>query len=241
MNRKELLDELNPDKGRKPSSLSDPFDELALKGLRQSKNKSDLTVIGHRLDRKLDQRYGGRAKFRSLRPLLAIAASVLLLLAGWGVLHLNEKVDGAGLAFQLDPNQPLATMALGVERDVAHPSTEVLSKGLRAYEQADFSEAADLLKTYVEQQPQQYAAQLFLGHALLADQAEAAIPVLQNCMDHPSLDQNYRDYAQWFLAWAYLRTGQRDLAKPLLSDLANGESICAEDAQHLLKLEFSGE
>lgn len=241
MKRKELLDQLNPEKGPQSASSMDPFDELALQGLRLSRTKADVVAAGHRLDGKLDQRYGGTSRWRSLRPFLAIAASVLVLFVCWGAFQLGNEDNHTRIAFQLDPDLPLATIALGVERDVVSSSAERLRAGLIAYEQADFADAATHLTAYAEQQPGQYTIQLFWGHALLEEQPQAAIPVLEACAGNPSLDQNYRDYAQWFLAWAYLRTGEKAKAKSLLVDLAKGASICADDARKLLRQQFSGE
>jgi predicted Zn-dependent protease len=95
---------------------------------------------------------------------------------------------------------------------------DVLNKGMKAYRASSYEKAATFLKQAIEQNQQKALSQFYLGNALIASgKPDKAIDHLKGLK--PKLNRDYRQQQQWYLALAYIKSGQAEKAKPLLDKL----------------------
>jgi TolA-binding protein len=109
---------------------------------------------------------------------------------------------------------------------------EGFDQGMAAYDRGDYAKAIELLSAYYQQSGDANAA-LFLGVSHLEQgNAKAAAEALQNGIG--KLPQPALDACQWYLALAYLKTGDTSMAKGLLKTIQQ-DGIYGKQAADLLE------
>lgn len=109
---------------------------------------------------------------------------------------------------------------------------EGFDQGMAAYDRGDYAEAVERLSAHYQQSGDANAA-LFLGVSHLEQgNAIAAVEALQNGIGN--LPQPALDACQWYLAMAYLKTGDATTAKGLLNTIQQ-DGIYGKQAAVLLE------
>lgn len=163
----------------------------------------------------------GQGKIR----LWAGAAASVILLTGIWFYFLRDNSQSLALAYF----HPLPNMVSPVVRST--DSTHEAGEAFRAYEAGDYSEALSEFKKAGEKP---YAA-LYRGISYLAlDSTEAALRTLNG---FGATDDNLplETYRKWYLGIALLKSGEKDRAKELFSELAAYANPVQEKAKKLLQ------
>lgn len=150
----------------------------------------------------------------SLRRLLAIAASVLLLLSAGTFWYANDQYDAGSIAGNL------YSFEAGTRRPNA--SEETLNDALDAIRDGQYTEADQLLQTIQPNDPNYADARYYLGNSYFQQaQYNDAIAVLQDLGGQA--DINLQESADWLRVLSYLELGQTDdnTFQSLLSNMVN--------------------
>ncbi len=109
----------------------------------------------------------------------------------------------------------------------------LLAAGLDAYNRGAYQRCTDLLKSYLQQQPEAYRVALYLGIAQLEiDQKQSAEKNFLLAQNDPAFEQQ----AQWYQALSYLKFGEIPKARDILQSISTSESHYRKDqASDLLK------
>jgi predicted Zn-dependent protease len=111
---------------------------------------------------------------------------------------------------------------------------KIFRKGMTAYRASSYEKAATLLRQAIDQNQQKALSKLYLGNALMAsDKPGKAIEHLEGLKD--KLKPDYQMQQQWYLALAYVKTGQFSKAQPLLDKLTKGEIFQHQEAAQELR------
>lgn len=114
------------------------------------------------------------------------------------------------------------------------PSSAILS-ALRSYEMENYDAAIHEFETILAREPDHPLAHFYLGNALLAvGRANEAIGHLQSAASGTT-DDRLAEPAQWYLALAYVKIGNRTAAQPILKSLAIAQGLYASKADAILK------
>lgn len=145
--------------------------------------------------------------------LVAIAASVLLLVTMGTTWFMSNQYSNEGIASSnFVPYD--AGVLLGENDDNAY------TQGVLAYQKKDFATAITAFEKVPTIDGLYAETQFYLGNAYLsqneAEKAITAFEVAQNA----NLPQ-FQEPTEWYLALAYLRTGDEDKAKELLMAISN--------------------
>ncbi len=228
------------DKKKRPNP-DHPMDHHAARGFDLFDSTADADAAAEKFKKKLDSKFPAKAKSTSIRRLLSIAASIILVLGlAGGYLFTGQEsssnwtTDGS---WQIAPNKPLATTVLAPNRNHGEVAQAKLETATAAYLNQAYETAAADFRSYLnlEQQPRP-ETYLYLGHSELQFDPTKAIFTLESFLRDAQLDQYYRDLAQWYLAWAYIRTGDKAKAEQSLKQIADPVSPILPDAQELLLL-----
>jgi len=142
-------------------------------------------------------------------PYLAVAASVLLLIAGWYSLRppRHERLYAAN--FEAAPGLPTT---LGLSDDPA------FAEGMIAYKQQQYEQALLRWQPLLTRGEVSDTLQFYLGVAHLGRGApEPAEPLLRQVAEQS--DSPFQPDAQWYLALAYLRQGKKPMVREWLQVL----------------------
>ncbi len=223
------------------TQISHPLDENARKGLALFESPDVARKATLSFERRLSAKYPDSKGRRKIRFYLAFAASALLLIGVVSFLFTNNSSpEGQWVLandWAVNPQTPLAVAALAPNRSHSETAEEQLTTGREAYTAGEFEEAASALSSYLKNTTTpRLEAYLFLGHAQLQYEPEQAIATLIAFEEHSDLDEYYRDLAQWYRSWAYVRLGQRAKAQAILSEITAKASPIQADAEQLLEL-----
>ncbi|MEL6972080.1 MAG: hypothetical protein AAFO02_18075 [Bacteroidota bacterium] len=225
----------------KKAHSAHPLDETTRKGMALFESAEAAQNSRRSFEQRLSAAYPTATRRRPLRYYLAFAASFLVLVSVFGVLFVNQDSSESQWVladnWTINPQEPLAVVALAPKRSETEHTEEQLLVGREAYTQRQFQKAAtafsDYLKHAAQPRPETY---LFLGHAQLQYAPEQAILTLKSFTERSDLDEYYRDLAKWYKAWAQIRSGQRTEAEQSLKELTTQASPLQADAKRLLNL-----
>ncbi len=237
MKRKELLKALKENSPAPSGEEMGEFDRLALRGLRKVKSSEDLDQISQRLDGKIGRRFKP-AKRLPIRRMMTIAASVAVLILAWNWLGIDTQ-PSTDYAFMWSPTETLSTVPLAVERSEVIDNSKLRSEAAQAYSDEEFALATARFEAYLQQQPEDRVANFYLAHSLLQLNSSQAIEALGDCAADSQLERNFRDYAEWFLAWALFHEDRMEEAEGLLNRIRKSASICHSDAEQLWQAHFA--
>lgn len=112
--------------------------------------------------------------------------------------------------------------------------TDELTQALRPYNAHRYGEAADRIGAYLQKHTEPVALRLYYGISLLeTGETEQAIDQFIE-LNNTLIKSNYTRAADWYLALAYLRSGQLDTSRTLLREIAQSQHPNAVQAQNLL-------
>ncbi len=166
-----------------------------------------------------------------MRPLLAIAAILVLVVGAYFVLN-NQDDPQRLYAKHFTPYTNTLTVR-GVEDTTAIANAE--KTAMQQYENQAFDQAAATFDQLTRLNPADQNTYLFYaGVARLANQQPKE--AIQHLQTVAGTDNPYREQAQWYIALAYLKDNDIDQAKNSLDKIAN-QSVHdrKKDAQQLLK------
>jgi len=185
------------------------LEEMAAAGIAAfTKKGGDVAGV----DQALNKRINDRTPVRKIdRRWFAAAAAIALLLAAFFIWQpLQQDSSALHLAYYEAPPFVLSESARGEAT-----SDFDLSAIRSAYADKDFGGLLTLVSAAQDEADAPEGLELYEGIALLeTDQASLAIEKLKT-LDDPEL----RDMQQWYLAMAYLKADDTDLAKVTLSKI----------------------
>jgi hypothetical protein len=208
---------------------------------RQAKAKGAFTSVGH----------GGRIQKRRwlLRPLVAVAASLVLAIAIGIVVFVNthpannglKVADGNAPPFDLDSsNSPWKDIAVPKASYIPPKRTIVLrspdesfNRAMAAYQTNDFTGAAAQLQALSELEPDNAVeVKFYLGVALLlAGQSRDAIAPLRQATQFSAGARS--ESSHYYLALAYLKCGYQEQALSELDAAVQLKGQLHSDAEEL--------
>lgn len=173
------------------------------------------------------------ARLLQLRPWLAVAASLTLLL---------------GVAFWLMPTSNNADQLLSAHLEVPFANSqgrknadvvnEFRTQAIAAYTERDFEQAALASEKIIQLTDETTQEDfLYLGLSYLYQQSpnvEKAVPHLQKAAEWPN--GSFNQESQWYLALAYLKTNQAKKAVQQLEAIIQRDQWMKAEAKELLEL-----
>ena len=192
-----------------------------------------LKVHNRNLLKKTLQKADQETKSRTAAPkqvfmkyAIGIAASIILLFVAYWFLQSSSSPQELFAAhFEPYPNYEIVR---------GEENQNSFSKAMYAYDQNDYRNAISLMESLLEKESKQEDLLLYLGVAYLANQqTQSAIQTLQELHQLPS--QKYEAQSNWYLAMAYLQSGNAEQAKIYLKKLIEESSTYQEKAQKILK------
>ena len=171
-----------------------------------------------------------KPKVRRFRPIYlvsAMAAAIALFLV---ITQLSQpKFDAA----YFQSTYPGTYLSAGPDRSDG-PENLAFSNGVNAYESGDFGGAVQHLQEVPDTSEYFVESQVLLGSALLQNHRPAdAISPLEIAYSDPE----FKEYARWLLALAWLHQGKPEGAMPFLKEISAlpGITYKKTEAQEILK------
>jgi predicted Zn-dependent protease len=212
------------------------WDAIARRGRSILDSEAEAEDMLRELDDAIDQRFDSaappRRKIGGPKPFrwLAIAAGFFLLIAaGWWIFSGGDRHLQLYEEYFVHLDNELTVSLMG---DTAE---DPLRRAMRPYNARRYPEAAERIGEYLrgnEEEPP--GLRLYYGISLLESGAlDEAIDQLQQQVVMPPAD-SYSRTAEWYLALAYLRSGQTDSARLLLAEMTQAQHPYAAKARTLL-------
>jgi tetratricopeptide (TPR) repeat protein len=161
----------------------------------------------------------------------AASAAIALILAIGLASALDRPLSNKDLLKKYYKPYEVALM----NRSLGDPTTETyLTKASLFYQEGDFENAIEHFELFLENQPNDAGAQLYLGISFYEeDRYHDAEASLNKVVDHQ--DNLYVDKAEWYLGLCYLALNENERARRKFAALASGNSDKAEEARKLLR------
>lgn len=173
---------------------------------------------------------GGLLRFMRNPRMLALAASFLLLVGFFAWFSLQ----GPNLQEMADNNfEPLALQTqMGNYGDDDIP--KIRNQANQAYVERDYARAAELFAELAELEPYNLNNRLYAGICRLGNrQPDEAILTLQPLAD--GKDKNVQSEASWYLALAFMKTGNVASTKTYLDKVVEGKGYNWQKAAGILR------
>ncbi|MCB0688903.1 MAG: tetratricopeptide repeat protein [Saprospiraceae bacterium] len=234
LTRKELLELLGKPDGQLP--LIDDLDRKALEGYQyidsDQSAKTALDKLDGRFNKWLDTKDVVKEKKSKTRTIVWIqrvaAVLLLLMIPVFLLIRPNQSVRLANQYFEA----PRSTYLM-LNRGEGSTSTTSLTEAFTFYEKGDFAQAAKAISEIRDQYPDNKDLQFYQGISLLASgDAEKSISLFRNCLDETYQDLNQR--TPWYLALAYLKTGNQTEARNWLEKTVAFDPSHKTSAQQIL-------
>jgi tetratricopeptide (TPR) repeat protein len=111
---------------------------------------------------------------------------------------------------------------------------ELLTAAQTAYLNGNFVKASGILQTVAKKDSTDMQMYMNLGALMmLQEKYKDATGYFQFVIDHNNFIM--RDIAEWYLAFCYLKTGEREKAKTIFTNLAKNKGVMQDKAEKLLK------
>lgn len=171
----------------------------------------------------------------------AATAAIALILAIGLASVLDKPLSNKDLLKKYYKPYEVALMnrSLNLSQDQGTPADLIkaetyLTKASLFYQEGDFRNAIEHFELFLENQPDNAGARLYLGISLYEESrfhdAEAS---LNKVVEHE--DNLYVDKAEWYLGLCYLALNENELARRKFAALASGNSDKADEAKKLLR------
>ncbi len=164
----------------------------------------------------------GRRFHLSGRSLLSLAATLALLIA---VIWLFNRTQPQSSSYaDLAQHAPLALT------EMSSNEQQLITTAEQAFNTGDYAKAAETLRQYLLQQPDDQVARLYLAISLIeTGQTTDARELLQSLSNSP----DFRDKALWYTALSYFKENKQEEARKYLK-LISPSAKEHEKAQELL-------
>lgn len=159
---------------------------------------------------------------------MAIAAVISILLVSTIVFTtINNSSDPADL---FDKYFMAYENLSGIERGTN--DVEKLQYAMIAYDQADYQKSIEIFKQIEIIDENKIQIWLYSGNAyMMLDRIEEAIGCFKNIIEENS---GFEMDAKWYLSLCYLKQGEIELAKPLLTEIKESEGSRFKEADEIL-------
>ena len=161
----------------------------------------------------------------SSSSILKIAAVFIVILATTFFLIQSKNNNGNGLFQDYYVLYPVEDLLRG------QSANEQRQQLLKKYSNMEFAEIVDDLESLSAEFPEDSSLQMYLGNCYLNTGADTKAVSL---FDKIPADSKHYDHAQWYLALAYLKEENREMAKKTLEHIVSRASIHKENALELL-------
>lgn len=191
---------------------------------------------------------GGHIRWRSWWPAVATAAAMVTVALGFALLRQSGSVPPAPTPSQAarDITLPREASVFVLEKapvrdqgaaellwrgSPAGAEKEAFAAALEPYRVDDFAEAARRLRRFVERYPKSATGSFHLGVSeLFLNRDAEAVVALDRAARLAKGESDLAGDVAWYLAYAYHRTGQSDLAARTLEPLCQSASPRASQA-----------
>jgi len=159
---------------------------------------------------------------------VAVAAAITLLIVSWfAIVQLSPTSEAELFAQNFQPFRNLDNSTRSGDQ-----FANERKQAYAAYDREDFTQAAAMFESIIPESNNQLMDMFYLGNAYLAsDQAQKAIEPLKKVMEAGT---GLTALSKWYLSLAYLKTGQVELAKTMLTEIRNSKDEKAEQAGDIL-------
>lgn len=193
--------------------------------------RKTLQNVDNQWERPIGKQSGGKVFRINWRRVLAVAASLALLVLAWQFFMVGSA-DDPFLAhhepYQMVLNQRSA--ADGV------PDSDLLNTAIQQYSTGQFAEAANAFEQLYKNAPENIAYQFYQAAALLsAENTATAIPIFENILTKP--DHLFLEQSRWYLGLAYLKNNEREKAAAIFKKIKEGEFKHEEKERVLREME----
>ncbi len=166
------------------------------------------------------------AKVFTLRRVMAVAATLLLLVLATFIWQQNEKEQANYLS---DNFIPYRNVFYPIDRSGA--AVNAKERAFKAYEQKNYTEALSGFNTILADSLD-YGVLFFKANTLLAmEKVDEAITLFDKIPQH----ERFYEQSQWYLGLAYLEKGDFTSAKQYLKTVAENGGYKSQQSQELLK------
>ena len=212
----------------KNPELAEEIDDL--KSLEKGLHAAGMEDLLAEMDRWESEMTSMQSKTQMWSRYYAVAAVLTLILvpAIWFFSSQKPTSEELFLAYY-EPYEELLTSRSNTSDSI----TVLLNDGLNAYNQGKYRECSDMLKSYLNLNPQDHKVALYLAIAQLEiDQKEEAEANFVRAQQDPVFKQQ----AQWYQALSYLKFSESEKAKALLEAISStGGHYRKVEAQKLLE------
>jgi tetratricopeptide (TPR) repeat protein len=249
MNEAQLIKYLNNELSEKERNAveqflaENPFWEEGLEGLEQWKEHSNIsynelqTTLHEKIDAVTQQKVETTTDNKTqivrmpIFRIIAVAATIVGILF-FSVHYLyeqrmrTENIYAAHFKVLTHPDGTVRGEQLNEEADFSTKATQY-------YERENYKKAIEYYKKALEQHPNSEKNILFLGVSYLANfEPENAIDVFTSAA---TSENQYLNDRNWYLAMAYLKIKNVDLAKGILVQLSKSESFYTQSSKEILE------
>lgn len=174
--------------------------------------------------------HAGKSRQFSVRRYIPVmVAATIVLLVAIGYLIMKDTVRPDPTALYLAYFEPYENVIHPIER--GNPVQDLVSRAFYAYENENYEEAIELFGQLAVQEPDPYI-DFYNGIVLLQlDRDQEAVARFQ---EYLGSDGPLKDRAEWYLALGYLKLGELQKARELLTKLSNDKAYNAEKAGQIL-------
>lgn len=228
----EIQPELDAAKG-----TADEWEARALRGRALLRDEAAAESMLQDLDAAIDSSFGSTSspsikpkKRGALLTWLSVAAGFLLLaLAVWFFRPAKPGQEGLYARYFTPAQNDLSVSLMGDQE------ADPLTAALRPYNARRYAEAVQSIGNYLQTHTEPRAIRLFYGISLMETGAPADAIRQFRELDHAEVEVYYRQAADWYLALAYLRAGQREAAEAALRTISNPGHLYYQQAVSLLQ------
>ncbi len=168
-------------------------------------------------------------QFSIRRYIPVMVAATIVLLVAIGYLIMRETVEPDPSSLYMAYFEPYENVVHPIER--GNPVQDLASRAFYAYENENYEEAIRLFGQLAEQEPDPYI-DFYSGIVLL--QLNRDQEAVRRFQDYLASDGPLKDRAEWYLALGYLKLGELEKARELLTGLRDEEAFNAEKAGRIL-------
>ncbi|MCB0625473.1 MAG: tetratricopeptide repeat protein [Saprospiraceae bacterium] len=178
-----------------------------------------------------DARGPGKVVGIGLRQILAIAATLALLVVSWQLFFRQDRISDREQLFaaQFEP-YPMVL----AQRDGQDSSTAggLQAEAVNAYAAADYAAAAEAFTRLADSRPDQSAYLFYAAVSeLAAGHPELAAPSFRELLSRE--DHLFAEQSRWYLALAYWKQGEYERAEELFRQIQPGQAKY-EEAREML-------
>ena len=207
-----------------------------LKGEKIHQFRDVLKEVDKEWKKPTEKKGEGKIVRMNFRRVLAIAASLALLIIAWQFFFSNSNELNSDKLFadHFEPYQMILNQRS--TSDDTHESTALLNTGIKQYAAGDFAGSSIAFRQLMDAELSNISFQFYYALSLLGNnEPNNAIPVLEKIMDTP--EHLFLEQSRWYLALAYLQNNEKEKAVNILHKIKEGEYKFLEKEKLIQRLE----